>query len=249
MPTSPATSNEVETIEATDGDSLRATISGIEERVRVLGINAPEMDECMGEAARERLTTLVQEATDIRIDGTDRDRYGRILAWVTLDDRDLSLIMVEEGMALAMSDGRPDLVEAEATALELELGMWSPQACGRGPIPHITVSATMSDPPGPDGDRLDEEWVEFVTDDEVDVSGWTLRDESSSHRLTFPEGTRLESNTPFRVVTGCRPPRRGLAWCASGPIWNNDGDSVILLDADGRVVAHHRIEPADGAGS
>jgi hypothetical protein len=31
-----------------------------------------------------------------------------------------------------------------------------------------------------------------------------------------------------------------LAWCTEIPVWNNDGDAVILLDAFGRVVAFHR---------
>ncbi|MFH1103317.1 MAG: MBL fold metallo-hydrolase, partial [Actinomycetota bacterium] len=31
-----------------------------------------------------------------------------------------------------------------------------------------------------------------------------------------------------------------LFWCADGPVWNNDGDTAILLDADGAFVSRLR---------
>jgi len=74
----------------------------------------------------------------------------------------------------------------------------------------------------------------------VDLSGWVLRDESSSNRFRFPAGTVLEAGRRLRVVTGCEPPPGALAWCATTPVWNNGGDSVILVDGHGRVVAHRR---------
>ncbi len=35
-----------------DGDSLRVTIDGQEERIRLIGINTPERDECFGSEAK-----------------------------------------------------------------------------------------------------------------------------------------------------------------------------------------------------
>ncbi|MCW8085111.1 thermonuclease family protein [Sabulicella glaciei] len=91
---------------ATDGDTLRCG----EERVRLLGLDAPEMSgRCADEsrrarAARDRLAALVQGGVRLARDG--EDRYGRTLATAfDREGRDLTRILIREGHARPY-DGR-----------------------------------------------------------------------------------------------------------------------------------------------
>ena len=69
-----------------DGDTIGALVDGRFEKIRLLGIDAPEMDQRpWGKKARECLSSLIS-ATGSRIsleyDIDRRDKYGRILAYV-----------------------------------------------------------------------------------------------------------------------------------------------------------------------
>jgi competence protein ComEC len=74
----------------------------------------------------------------------------------------------------------------------------------------------------------------------VALGGWVLRDESSANRFPFPDGLLLAPGDQTRVVTGCAAGARRLAWCAGSPVWNNAGDTALLLDPAGRVVDRFR---------
>ncbi len=85
-----------------DGDTLRCGT----ERVRIIGLDAPEMrGECPREiraarAATARMQQLVAPGITLRRNG--RDRYGRTLAVVRdRRGRDVAEVMVREGHARA----------------------------------------------------------------------------------------------------------------------------------------------------
>lgn len=83
------------------------------------------------------------------------------------------------------------------------------------------------------------------SDDVVDLSGWILRDESSSHRFEFPLGERLEPGQNLTIRTGCGNDRgEDRYWCAEDAVWSNGGDTVILQTAAGTVVDRARY-PGD----
>jgi hypothetical protein len=64
-----------------------------------------------------------------------------------------------------------------------------------------------------------------------------VRDESASHRFTFPDGFGLAGGATVRIHTGCGPDTAtDLHWCISGSaVWNNDGDTAFLVDPAGNV--------------
>lgn len=81
-----------------DGDTFRFG----ELRVRLAGVDAPEMDTPHGEPARRHLESLVA-AGPIRCRDTGGRTHGRIVARCTLaDGRDLDAAMVEDGWAVDM---------------------------------------------------------------------------------------------------------------------------------------------------
>ena len=108
-----------------DGDTLRARIDGSTERVRLIGIDAPERGECYHARATALLRTLAQ-GTVVRILGDStqrqRDRFGRLLAYVVLPDGvDAGLVLLERGAAVVFETSQPfarreTYVEAAADA-------------------------------------------------------------------------------------------------------------------------------------
>ena len=111
--------------QATDGDSLR--LRG--DRVRLLGIDAPELDQVCwdasgaewscGRSARDRLAALVARgATSCQPHG--QDKYGRTLAVCVVGKRDLGATLVAEGMAIAKGDYDGEQAAARAAGL----GIW-----------------------------------------------------------------------------------------------------------------------------
>ncbi|MBA2282415.1 MAG: lamin tail domain-containing protein, partial [Acidimicrobiia bacterium] len=119
-----------------------------------------------------------------------------------------------------------------------------PDACGPAATAGaaaVEVADLRLDAAGPDAENLNDEWVELRNTGAVavDLTGWRVRDESSSHRFAFPAGFTLEAGAAVRVRSGCGPDTASdLFWCVSGSaVWNNDGDTAFLLDPSGNVVA------------
>lgn len=90
------------TLTAIDGDTIRAG----NERLRLLGIDAPELHGCRkgrvcvpgdGRQSKAALARLLTGR--IRIDRVSRDRYGRSLVHVYADGRNVACVMVREGQA------------------------------------------------------------------------------------------------------------------------------------------------------
>lgn len=244
-PAKPPSAAEAQFVTALDGDSLRVIVGSHRVEIRLAGINAPEHDECHADVARLTLSDLASDT--VWVDVIDTDQFGRSVAGVWSEAGFVNGIVVARGGAIAMTDdGRwaRELIAAESTARRDEIGMWSRDACGGAVTARVTLEMTSPDPPGPDDQALNDEVVTIVNRGtrELDLSGFVLRDESSVNRLRFPEGTVLPARTSLAVVTGCSP-RAGFAWCADGPIWNNAGDSAILLSPGGTVMAHVRYAP------
>jgi len=231
-----------------DGDTLDVRIGGVTERVRIVGINAPERGECRSAEATERLTELVEGAALVLLaDESDRDRFGRLLRYVEADGRDVGEQLVREGAAVvrvsAPDTAREDrLRAAQADARRAGAGLWGDAACG-APVAGATgmrIAGLRLDAVGDDAANANDEWVEVANagTGAVDLTGWTLRDESASHRFTFPGGFVLAPGAAVRVRSGCGDDSAtDLHWCVTGSaVWNNDGDTAFLLDPGGNVV-------------
>ncbi|ANY77536.1 hypothetical protein BB934_04260 [Microvirga ossetica] len=111
--------------QVTDGDTIRIG----EARIRIKGIDAPEMEQrcsragrsyACGDTARRALIDLVSGET-VRCRAAGRDRYQRILARCTVNGRDIGARMVEDGWAV--SYGR-DYDPEETRARSRSVGLW-----------------------------------------------------------------------------------------------------------------------------
>ena len=117
-----------------DGDTLRVvTAAGRSERVRLVGVDAPERGRCYASeaAAAARRLSLGRDVV-LRGDPTQdtRDRYGRLLAYVWLPGgRDLGFQLIRGGYARAYVFERPferlaAYRRAEADAKRLSRSVW-----------------------------------------------------------------------------------------------------------------------------
>lgn len=233
------------TVEAVDGDSLTGTDGS---RYRLIGINAPDRGECLADVAGRRLAQLAEGAVRL-LEGEAEtvDRFDRELVYVFtdgVDGRFVNEIMVAEGLALAVHSP-PNIAQTETLFAAQEqaradrVGVWSPEACGSGPLANIAIGDVEADPPGPDEVALDDEWVMIVNsgDEAVDLTGWSIRDESTQNRFSFPPGLVLDPGDQVRVTSG----HGDLGFGFGTPIWNNDGDTVYVVDDQGRFVTYREV--------
>ena len=123
-----------------DGDSVRATDRhGQRHKIRLAYIDAPELQQAHGMAARDALRRLI-DGQQVEVAVLDTDQYGREVAQIRLHGRDINLAQIEEGHAwhyVSIAKRRQDKADfaaysrAEAGARSSRFGLWraqSPQA-------------------------------------------------------------------------------------------------------------------------
>jgi endonuclease YncB( thermonuclease family) len=87
-----------------DGDTVDL---GNGERVRLVGIDTPEVGECGFEQAAALMRRLVLgRRVRLAVSDEDRDRYGRLLRYVDVGSRDAGLAEIRAGLAIARYDSR-----------------------------------------------------------------------------------------------------------------------------------------------
>ncbi len=204
-----------------DGDTLMVVdeVTGAESRIRLLGINAPEIDtkrhggQCGGWQARDAMLALAPVGTRVRLASVDRSSTGRkrpqrvVLAWNPVSqefDQDLGWAMAERGWGAWFTVAR----EAAMSSLYREAiegaqargdGMWNPRLCGDHEQPDASVDIRINRAPA--GASLNDEWVSVRNTGiaPLDLTGWMLRDSGLKGWYVFPPGSVLAPGD-YRVV-------------------------------------------------
>jgi micrococcal nuclease len=241
----------VTALSITDGDTLDVVEQdGTIGTVRLIGINTPESNECFARDAAEVLAVLVPVGAQIGMtsDVSDVDQYDRLLRYLWVGGMSVNEEMVRRGAAIsrryqpdtAMADR---LEAAQLEAKDSQLGLWAPEVCGPRVDASLSIIAVEYDPPGNENDNLNEEWVKIRNDGDnlVDLTGWTIKDESASNRYAFPILFALAPGESVTIHSGCGDDFGSfLYWCSVGAaVWNNDGDTVFLLDPNGNAHTTH----------
>ena len=121
-------------VSVTDGDSILVRCQQTSERVRFIGIDAPELHSGehsqrqsdqygqseyavrqSGKAAKAHLASILEigQSLELRLDREARDRYGRLLAYVYSDDGSMiNSRMVADGYAAPLTV-KPNVVHKE----------------------------------------------------------------------------------------------------------------------------------------
>jgi len=120
-----------------DGDTVIARLdSGAVEKIRLLGVDTPEVVDprkpvqCFGRAASDfTKTQLTGRRVALELDAEQRDKYGRLLAYVILDGHRYNDLLIERGYARFLvippngSQARTMLRE-ELAARAARRGLW-----------------------------------------------------------------------------------------------------------------------------
>ncbi len=115
-----------------DGDTLRLTDG---RRIRLVQIDAPEPgSECFGNEAERELAELAPPGSDVELERDpgldDRDRFGRLLRYVSVEGDNVNLALVDRGAAAPYffrgERGRyaDELLQAAESASAGNRGLW-----------------------------------------------------------------------------------------------------------------------------
>lgn len=128
-----------------DGDTVEVIPDGAQApiRIRLEEIDTPELDEPYGRDAMIYTRILLLKKR-VHVEGHDVDRYERLVARVTTAGRDVSLALLQMGLACHFTQftSDPALARAAARARSQGSGFWAPSA----PKPRCTGAAAK--PPG-----------------------------------------------------------------------------------------------------
>ena len=121
-------SQEVKVLRVVDGDTYQVLLYGKKQMIRVLNIDAPELNQAFGLKAKDSLTNLIQDKT-ILIDVVKTDLYGRLLAKVSFQGKALDSLLVANGWAwcYAKYNRNEMLPELQQMAIQSAKGLWQCQ--------------------------------------------------------------------------------------------------------------------------
>jgi endonuclease YncB( thermonuclease family) len=108
-----------------DGDSIIVVFKNKQISIELDGIDCPEPEQEFGKEAAEFTTSFVYKKK-LTVDIRNYDEEDRMIARVAFDGKDLSLTLVEEGLAWYVkkkSSGKK-LVRAQKKAKKAKKGLW-----------------------------------------------------------------------------------------------------------------------------
>jgi len=140
----PAHSAFYRVIKVIDGDTIDVEYRGVTTRVRLIGVDTPEsVDprtrvECFGKESAVRASELMlnkEIALEQDPSQGERDRYGRLLAYIFLQDgTNVNKLLIEEGYAHEYTYNKSYKYQQEFKAAEEKArlekrGLWAEKAC------------------------------------------------------------------------------------------------------------------------
>lgn len=132
----PSSLQTARVVDITDGDTIRVRLQDKVEKLRLIGVNSPELshptrgEEPYAQAAREYTRQKLSNQTVLlEFDVQQNDQYGRLLAYVWQDEEMLNMTLLKEGYA-QMVTFPPNLKyvdffrSAQREAIQTERGLW-----------------------------------------------------------------------------------------------------------------------------
>ena len=115
----------LENIRVVDGDTIRAEAKGKEIKIRLVEIDAPEMDQPFGLASKNFLIKLTSNEK-ITYTSEGEDRYGRTLGKLYKNNENLNILMVKSGFAWVYERyvKNQNLYVYQEVAKSKNLGLW-----------------------------------------------------------------------------------------------------------------------------
>ncbi|WP_152394971.1 thermonuclease family protein [Paenibacillus guangzhouensis] len=125
-------------VKVVDGDTLDVEFNGKTERIRLLLVDTPEtvhpskpVEPFGPEASKFAKETLSNQRVKVEFDVSERDKYGRLLAYVWIDGKMFNELLLEKGLARVAYVYPPNVKYVDqfraiqSKAQKAELGIWS----------------------------------------------------------------------------------------------------------------------------
>jgi len=210
-----------------DGDTIVVNSTS----VRLLGINCPEKGEKYYEEAKDFLEKEVLNKTvELKFGNERYDRYGRLLAYVFLDEENVNLELVEKGFAnFYFPSGKDnyynDFEKAWENCLSSNLNLCekSQDVCANC----IELKNF----------NFENEVLGFYNNCsfDCDLTGWEIKDEGRK-KFVFSEFV-LNPFLEVKIIVGNgKDNSTTLFWKGEDYVWTKTGDSLFLRDDEGRLV-------------
>jgi endonuclease YncB( thermonuclease family) len=115
----------LENIRVVDGDTIRAEAKGKEIKIRLVEIDAPEMNQPFGAQSKNFLNRLLYEK-DVTLISQGKDRYGRVLGNLFSNELNVNMLMVKFGFAWVYEKyaKNSSLYKHQDQAKAENLGLW-----------------------------------------------------------------------------------------------------------------------------
>ena len=115
----------LENIRVVDGDTIQAEAKGKEIKIRLVEIDAPEMNQPFGAQSKNFLNRLLYEK-DVTLIAQGEDRYGRTLGEIYANGESANALMIKSGFAWVYDRYVKDssLYKYQDQAKAENLGLW-----------------------------------------------------------------------------------------------------------------------------
>ena len=90
--------NSIENIRIVDGDTIKGIVDGKEITIRLVEIDAPEMDQPFGVESKKFLKNLIEDKK-VTLISEGKDRYDRTLGELFVNKNNINETMVKSGFA------------------------------------------------------------------------------------------------------------------------------------------------------
>ncbi len=261
-----------------DGDTFRFIENGTSAyvTVRLLGVNTPEIrgfnnvhrdtDMCGGAEATDVLKSVLRPGSKVQLRSLDKtsENRGRIqryaFAWNPLTEQydiDVQAVVAQSGLAMWFTVKNESALSYQYRVMIAQTqiekrGIWNPDLCGPLEQSDAKISVIVNwDAEGNDNENINGEFITVrnIGDQDVDLTGWLLRDSSLTGWFYFPGGSVLAPND-FRVVhagvgANGTPNPRDLYMGSDTALFPNTqsglflGDGAYLLDRDTAMRSYY----------
>ena len=174
-------------VRVVDGDTIVINFNGTDEKVRFIGVDTPESVHSNSDKNTEEGTIasdftkelLSDKSVSLEFDVSERDRYGRLLAYVYLDGEMINKTLLNEGYAkvatyppnVAYVD---EFTELQRIARENKVGFWGIASEEIVDTPKVSNSG---------GERL----VGSINSNKYHKEGYTHNGQIAEHNLVYFE--------------------------------------------------------------
>lgn len=251
-----------------DGDTIEVRFQdGKTEIVRMIGIDCPESlkennpDEYPGIEDPNYLynwALFIKRFTRAQLQGKIvtliydditglRGIYGRLLAYVYLDETNYNQLLIKKGYARAYVEKPCKYLEEfilyQNTAMENRIGLWTGVFNDKIDNKLLKILNVHYDAKGNDHQNLNDEYffIKNISTLKIDFSGWHIEDNEKKHIFCFPQGFTLDPGSSVIIYTGTgENTQNKLYWCHNMAILNNAGDIISIFNSDNLLVNQYK---------